>query len=165
MTRQEIEKLKGMVDTYILAKAHMQTIEQMAEEIQEKILRDHVFYEDSEIAELYAKRGREYTIQRITKPTSAYNMNEEDFNEYLKLCHAEYVKAGIADKRGFAYCPEAEATDLYVAAEKAMIEYAIDILPENILGETINKGKFHDGIMKNLKFREKFINIILGMTA
>lgn len=164
MTRQEIEKLKEMTNTYILAKAHMETITQMAEEIQANVLRDHVFYESSEIAEMCAKRGREYTIQRITKPTNAYYMAEEDFKKYLMLCHAEYVKAGIDDKRGYSYCPEAEATDLCVAAEKAMIEYAIDILPDNVFGVNINKGSFHDG-MKNLKFRERFINIILRMTA
>lgn len=150
--------LKTLKNTYFVAKASYETILETAEEIQRKILEENEFYETEEIAEIKEKRDGDGVPKRILKPFDSYMMSEEDFQKYLDLTYAEYLKAGIADKRGRDYCPEAESKDLYYEAMKQLVDYGIDIIPDGMgEKETLKKA------VQNIKWRDKVLNLVLKL--
>ena len=78
-------------------------------------------------------------------------------NDFLEKCYAEYQKAGIADSRGKDYIPEAVARDTRLDVEKALIELAIDILPDIPEKETLRNATTH------WKYREQILDLILRL--
>jgi len=99
-------KLKS---NYFNAKALYECIKEQAEEIQRKILAENEFYETEDIAERMEKRGGSGKPERILDPDHTYMMDlDNELPRFINLCYPEYVKAGIADKRGKDYIPEAE---------------------------------------------------------
>lgn len=144
-------ELKRLKDDYFIKRAIYEAIKETAEEIQKNILANNEFYADKELL-------RDTNGERILKPFNSYLMNESDFQRYLDLCYAEYQKAGIADKRGRDYIPEAEAKDQYWEAEKQLVLYAINIIPvEMPERETLREA------IKNIKYKEKVLDIILRL--
>lgn len=105
-------ELKALKDIYFISKAFYETIKEQAEEIQKKILAENEFYATDDMMEITIARGGTEVDRRILKPFDSYKMSDDNFQKFLDLCYEEYKKAGIEDKRGKEYCPEAEAHDL-----------------------------------------------------
>lgn len=145
------EQLQKMKQTYFETKALYETIKDAAEEIQKKILTNNKFYAEKEL--LRGEKGG-----RILRPFDTYLMNGADFEKYLDLCYAEYQDAEIADKRGKDYIPEAEAQNLYWEAEKQLVLYAIDIIPDGMEEKTTLREA-----VKNIKYKEKVLDLILKL--
>ena len=153
--KAELKKLKS---NYFMAKALYETIKEQAEEIQKNILAVNEFYATDDMMERTIARGRTEADRRILKPFATFKMSDNDFQKFLDLCYEEYKKAGIEDKRGKEYCPEAEVHDLYWEAEKQLVLYAIDIIPDGMK----EKEKLREAI-KNIKYKEKVLDLILKL--
>lgn len=154
--------LGKMKSNYFNAKALYETIKENAEEIQRKILAENEFYETEDIAERMEKRGGSGKPERILDPDHTYMMDlDNELPRFIDLCYQEYVKAGIADKRGKDYIPEAEAKDLMYEAEKQLVEYGIDIMPDEYAEqkETLRKA------VRNIKYKDKVLNFVLMLES
>lgn len=150
-------KLKS---NYFNAKALYECIKQQAEDIDMKVLQENEFYESEEWSEKMKKRGGNGNRKRIIRPFDTYLMEEADFQKYLDLTYEEYVKAGIADKRGRGWCPEAESGDLYREAMKQLVDYGIDIIPDCFgVKETLRK------VVQNIKWRDKVLDLVLCLES
>lgn len=149
--------LKQLKNNFFMAKALYETIKEQAEDIQRKVLAEHEFYETEDIAEMLEKRGGDGKPKRILEPSNTYMMDmETDFQTFLDLTYAEYLKAGIADKRGRDYIPEAESKDLYYEAMKQLVDYGIDIIPDEMgEKETLRKA------VQMIKYRNKVLDLVL----
>ena len=148
------EEIRIAQKTYITAKAAEEAIREISEDIQRKILAENIYTASPEF------QNRRGIGERITEPKHTYLMDEEIFlNDFLEKCYAEYQRAGIADGRGKEYIPEAVARDTRLDAEKALIEIAIDILPEIPEKETLRKAINH------WKYREQILELILRLDA
>lgn len=151
-------KLKS---NYFNAKALYECIKENAEEIQRKVLAENEFYETEDVAEMMEKRGGDGKPKRILDPDLTYMMDlDNELPRFIDLCYPEYVKAGIADKRGKNYIPEAEAKDLMHQAEKQLVEYGIDIIPDEFgEKETLRKA------VGNIKWRDKVLDLVLRLES
>ena len=148
------EEIRTAQKAYITAKAAEEAIKEISEDIQRKILAENVYTVSPEF------QNRRGIGERVTDPKHTYLMDEEAFiNDFLDKCYAEYQKAGIADSRGKEYIPEAVARDTRLDAEKALIEIAIDILPDISEKETLREAA------KHWKYREKILELILRLDA
>lgn len=149
---QELDKqlLNTLQTNYIMAKALYETTKGIAYEIQKRILEEHEFYESPDKGAI---------PKRIYDPDKTWLMDqEEDFKEYLDLTYQEYLQAGIADPRGRDYLPEAEEKELFLQAEKELLDYAIQIIPDShVSKETLHKA------MNIPKHRETMLNLILSL--
>lgn len=152
------KELKALKNNYFTTRALYETIKEEAENIQASILANNEFYESEEWTERKTTRGGDGERKRIFKPFNSFLMNDEDFQKYLDLCYEEYKKAGIDDKRGREYCPEAEAHDLYWEAEKQLVLYGIDIIPDEMTEKKILREA-----VKNIKYKEKVLDLILKL--
>ena len=154
------ELLGKLKSNYFNAKALYECIKQQAEDIDTKVLQNNEFYKSEEWSEKMEKRGGNGNRERIIRPFDAYLMEEADFQKYLDLIYAEYVKAGIADKRGRGWCPEAESGDLYRETMKQLVAYGIDIIPD-CFGEkeTLRKA------VQNIKWRDKVLDLVLQLES
>ena len=153
--RKFLAKLKS---NYINAKALYETIKQQSEDIQTKVLQENEFYESEKWSEMMEKRGGNGNRERIIRPFDTFLMEDVDFQKYLDLIYAEYLKAGIADKRGRDYVPEAESGDLYRETTKQLVEYGIDIIPDAFgEKETLRKA------VQNIKWRDKVLDLVLKL--
>lgn len=152
--------LGKMKSNYFNAKALYECIKEQAEEIDRKVLAENPFYIEDEMLELRERRGYDGD-KRIYESDETYLMSEDDFQKYLDLIYPEYVKAGIADKRGRDYIPEAEAKDLMWEAEKQLVEYGIDIMPDEYAEqkETLRKA------VRNIKYKDKVLNFVLMLES
>lgn len=152
-------KLKS---NYFNAKTLYETVKENAEEIQRKILAENEFYETEDVMDMKAKRGCLATKPaRILEPDETYMMDlDKEFPRFIDLCYPEYVKAGIADPRGKEYCPDAEERDLYYEATKQLVEYGIDIIPDEFPEKvTLKKA------VQNLKWRDKVLDLVLRLES
>lgn len=150
--------LKVLKRVYFEARALYETIKEEAENIQTSILASNEFYESEEWTERKVTRGGNGERKRILKPFNSFLMNDEDFQKYLDLCYEEYKKAGIDDKRGREYCPEAEAENLFCEAEKQLVLYGIGIIPDGMVEkETLKEA------IKNIKYKERVLDLILKL--
>ena len=156
--RKFLAKLKS---NYFNAKALYETVKENAEEIERRILAENEFYETEEVAEMMEKRGGDGKPKRILDPDLTYMMDlDNELPRFIDLCYPEYVKAGIADKRGKNYIPEAEAKDLMHQAEKQLVEYGIDIIPDEFgEKETLRKA------VRNIKWRDKVLDLVLRLES
>lgn len=152
------QELKSLKEAYFTARALFETIRDTAEEIQRNILTEHPFFEEAEKSAVFESRGRGNKDTRILRPFDSYLMSEADFNKYLDLCYEEYKKAGIDDKRGREYIPEAESRDLYKEAEKLLVEYAIDIIPD-----TMTEKETLRNAVKMTKYRDRVLELVLAL--
>ncbi len=152
------KELAALKDTYFKARALYETIKEEAETIQKNILENNEFFESEEWTERMEKRGGNGESKRILRPFDTFLMKDEDFQKYLDLCYEEYKKAGIDDKRGKEYIPEAEAKDLYWEAEKMLVLYGIDIIPDGM-----KEKKTLREAVKNIKYKEKVLDLILRL--
>ena len=148
------EEIRMTRKAYITAKAAEEAIKGISEDIQRKILAENIYTVSPEF------QNRRGVGERVTEPKHTYLMDEEIFlNDFLEKCYAEYQKAGIADSRGKEYIPEAVARDTRLDAEKALIQLAIDILPNIPKKETLRKATTH------WKYREQILDLILRLDA
>lgn len=146
------KELANLKQTYFLAKTFYETNKESAEDIQRKVLEKNVFLVSRE----WTDDGE--TPERITRPFDSYLMEESAFQNYLNLCYTEYEKAGIADKRGREFCPEAEAFDLYLEAEKQLVLYGIDMIPDGMAEKETLKHA-----IENIKYKEAVLNLVLRL--
>lgn len=151
--------LAQLKNNFFMAKALYECIKNEAEEIQRKVLAENEFYESEELAEMMETRGGSGTPRRIFKPSETYLMDlEPDFQRYMDLTYAEYVKAGIDDPRGREYIPEAESKDLYYEAIKQLVDYGVDIIPDGMgEKETLRKA------VQMIKYRDKVLDLVLRL--
>lgn len=156
--RKLLGKLKS---NYFNAKALYECIKEQAEDIQRKVFAENEFYETEDVAEMREKRGGTGKPERILEPENTYMMDlETELPRFIDLCYPLYVEAGIADKRGKGYIPEAESKDLYYEAEKQLVQYAIDIIPDEFgEKETLRKAS------QMLKWKEKILNLVLMLDS
>lgn len=132
----------------MILQAETQTIEELTEEIQQKILDENVYMDEHHNSE---------EKMRITRPFDDYLMNEDIFkNDYLEKCYAEYKKAGIADPRGKEYIPSSESKDKLKQAENQLLDFIIKILPAEIAHEAI-KARHH------WKYKEQMLDLTLRL--
>lgn len=153
-----LSKLKS---NYFNAKALYETIKANSEEIQRKVLAENEFYETEDVTGIMKKRGGDGKPKRILDPDLTYMMDlDKELPRFIDLCYPEYVKAGIADKRGKDYIPEAEAKDLMWEAEKQLVEYGIDIIPDEFgEKETLRKA------VRNIKWKDKVLDLVLRLES
>ena len=154
------EFLGKLKSNYFNAKALYETVKENAEEIQRKVLAENEFYE-KDIAEKMQKRGGDGKPKRILDPNLTYMMDlEKELPRFIDLCYPEYVKAGIADPRGKEYIPEAEEKELFYEAEKQLVEYGIDIIPDEFEEkETLRKA------VQMIKYRDKVLDLVLRLES
>lgn len=153
------KRLAQLKNNFFMAKALYECIKSDAEEIQRRILAEHEFYETEDVAKRLEKRGGDGIPKRILDPNHTYMMDlETDFQHFLDLVYPEYVKAGIADKRGREYIPEAESKDLYYEAMKQLVDYGIDIIPDAFgEKETLRKA------VQMIKYRDQVLDLVLRL--
>ena len=154
--------LGKMKSNYFNAKALYETIKANAEEIQRKVLAENEFYETEEWVDIKEKRTKTKTKpKRILNPDDTYLMDlDKELPRFIDLCYPEYVKAGIADSRGKNYIPEANAKDLMYEAEKQLVEYGIDIIPDEFgEKETLRKA------VQMIKYRDKVLDLVLRLES
>lgn len=156
----DMNRLNDLVMEYKIAKLNWDLIKEQDEDIKRKILAENEFYAEAD----KASRCGDEPGKRILEPFSDFLMCNEDFDKYLDLLYAEYLKAGIADVRGRGYCPDNAARDLFYRAEKALINYTLEELPADVAGVKIDKAKFRDGI-RNIKYKERFLDIIFKLAG
>lgn len=156
--RKLLGKLKS---NYFNAKALYECIKKQAEEIQRKVLAENEFYEAEDAVEMKEKRGGNGKPERILDPDHTYMMDlDKELPRFIDLCYPEYVKAGIADKRGKNYIPEAESKELYYEAMKQLVEYGIDIIPDEFgEKETLRKA------VQMIKYRDKVLDLVLSLES
>lgn len=153
--------LGKMKSNYFNAKALYETIKANAEEIQKKILAENEFYETEDVAEMMEKRGGDGKPKRILDPDLTYMMDlEKELPRFIDLCYPEYIKAGIADPRGREYCPDAQSRELLLEATKQLVEYGIDIIPDEFgEKETLRKA------VQMIKYRDKMLDLVLRLES
>ena len=156
--RKFLTKLKS---NYFNAKALYETVKENAEEIERKILAENEFYETEDVAEIMEKRGGDGKPKRIFDPSMTYMMDlDNELPRFIGLCYPEYVKAGIADSRGKGYCPDAQARELLLEATKQLVEYGIEIIPDEFSEkETLRKA------VQNIKWRDKVLDLVLSLES
>lgn len=152
-------ELKALKDTYFVAKALYESVRDTAEEIQKNILKKYPFYEDAEKLNILNESRRMKEKTRILKPFDSYLMSDADFDKYLDLCYEEYKKAGIDDKRGREWVPEAESRELYIEATKMLVEFGLSIIPDRFATE---KETLKEAV-KNIKYRDKVLDLVLRL--
>ena len=134
-------KLALLKGNYHKAKVEYEWIEKRVGEIGNRILAEHPFFEEDE------------PTKRITEHNQDYLMGESDFRKYLELLYAEEQKAGIAHPQGMDYSAEGPAKQAYIDAEKALIQYGLDIIPAGMedtkqtLQERIYSPKVRQGVL------------------
>lgn len=154
--------LGRLKSNYFNAKALYETIKENAEEIQRKILAENEFYETEDIMDIKEKHGVTQTKPvRILEPDDTYMMDlETELPRFIDLCYPEYVKAGIADPRGKEYIPEANAKDLLREATNCLVDYAIELIPDEFgEKETLRKAAW------NIKWRDKVLDLVLSLES
>lgn len=153
--------LGKMKSNYFNAKALYETIKANAEEIQKKILAENEFYETEDVAEMMEKRGGDGKPKRILDPDLTYMMDlDNELPRFIDLCYPEYIKAGIADPRGREYCPDAQSRELLLEATKQLVEYGIDIIPDEFgEKETLRKA------VQMIKYRDKVLDLVLRLES
>lgn len=161
MNAAELKTLKDHVCAYELAKLNLDIVQETAKNIEEDVLNKNFFYIDPTMKEIMEYRGVALN-DRITRADDACMIREEQKQLFYELCYVGYKKAGIADRRGVGYCPDNEARETLYTAESEMINYAIQILPQNYNGFVFDKGELRKGI-RNIIYKEKFINLIMMM--
>ena len=145
MLQYDKKRLKLLKKEYFASKEKCEAIKNMAEEIERNILITHEFYEDEMWAEKGCISGIEIEMpKRILKPFDSYLMPDLAFQEYLDLCHEEYKRAGIADERGKEFIPQAASEAAYLEAEKQLILYGIDIIPDRMREKEILRKAVSD---------------------
>ena len=153
--------LGKMKSNYFNAKALYETIKANAEEIQKKILAENEFYETEDVAEMMEKRDGDGKPKRILDPDLTYMMDlDNELPRIIDLCYPEYIKAGIADPRGREYCPDAQSRELLLEATKQLVEYGIDIIPDEFgEKETLRKA------VQMIKYRDKVLDLVLKLES
>lgn len=156
--RKFLAKLKS---NYFNAKVLYEMVKENAEEIERRILAENEFYETEDVAEMMEKRGGDGKPKRILEPSMTYMMDlDNELPRFIDLCYPEYVKAGIADTRGKEYCPDAQSRELLLEATKQLVEYGIEIIPDELKEkETLRKA------VRNVKWRDKILNLVLSLES
>ena len=142
--------LKQLKENYLVAVALVKLIREQTDEIQTQILSEHVFNVCDEFKD-------DETPNRITRPEDTFMMCNDDMTRFLTLLKPEYEKAGIASKRGMEYIPASDAMDLERAADEALVEYALQIIPIKLskqLKAQIHRKKVHDGVLNTILLLE-----------
>jgi hypothetical protein len=111
LTKQNInitEDMKQAAKTVFIAMAFTETIRPIVEDYQQKILNE-------------LKPKDVYRNEVITNPKYSYQMNDSDFQVYLKRCNEERIKAKL-HVESEEYCPLLVAEDLQRQAERSFID-------------------------------------------
>ena len=147
------EKFVQLQNTVLVLKAQVKAIEEITQEIEQKILDENVYLVSDE-----NRRAFEIEEKRITKPFNTYLMDTEEFeNDYLEKCYAEFKKVGIADTRGKEWIPGAEQKKALKNAEDELLNFVIDALPSEIACKLI-EARYH------WEYREKIIDLTLKLS-
>lgn len=152
--------LETLKSNYFNAKALYKCIKHQAENIQTLVLLNNEFYESEEWTEGKIRRGQNKERRRIVDPFDTYLMNDADFQKYLDLTYEEYVKAGIDDKRGKEWCPEAEARCLYLETKEQLVNYGIEIASDGFEEKSMLQRAAMD-----TKWRDKILDLILRLES
>ena len=146
-------------DDLLFCQAAEQTVKEIAEEIETKVLAENEYMMDAKhIDELNeAGNSRHWKVERITKPFDSYLMADDDFQDYLEKCYTEYVKAGIAHPQGKGYCPDAPYREARIKAENALLDLFERVMPEVISHEDYKMMRTH------WKYRDRLLNLALDM--
>ena len=145
-------------DDLLFCQAAEQTVKEIAEEIETKVLAENEYMMDAKRIETLAEcDARHWKVERITRPFDSYLMADADFQDYLEKCYDGYVKAGIAHPWGKGFCPDAPYREARIKAENALLDLFERIMPEVISHEDYNMMR------KHWKYRERLINLALDM--
>lgn len=151
--------LRVMKDNYFKAKTLYERIKEKADEIQRKVLAENPFYMEDDVFELRKRKGYDGD-KRIYNPDDTYLfVYTDDYQRYLDLIYAEYVKAGIADSRGRDYIPESRAKELLWESERQLIEYGINMTPDEYADQKFALRE----VVKIDKYRNKMLDFVLSL--
>ena len=145
--------LKTACEVYALAKAFETEVLSIKRECGAQVLAEKCYYRDRELSELF---GEKYPT-RVTDPDDIPEIERKDWNEIFQKCHELYKIRGIANPRGWEYCPETEAQNLRRKAENFLIDTFATLCPSMFTADDIKHIKF------NIIHKEKFINIAMGI--
>lgn len=113
-------KLSEEQKAYVLAKAWYETLKNADEEIEKKVLQENVFYIKENKGSI--RHGR-YLMTKGDRVKASYELDEEQFNKYMKLYYAECDKQGI--KWEWNRCIDADARESLKKAENVLIDWFI----------------------------------------
>ncbi len=152
-----VEEIREAQNTYLIAKAAEETIKEISEDIQRKILANGDYPICDKMWDMASDQDRKE--RRITNPDSIFLMDEKTLkNDFLPKCYEEYLKAGIADERGAEYIPEAKFHDVRVEAENILLKLAVDIIPDAMVEKEVLRS-----YCKHWKYRERLLDLILHL--
>lgn len=130
MNAQPSSELISAVKTYLIAKAHEETMRSIVTPYQKKILEDHQWHIDPK----WVQAGDEDEV--ILNPDHAYLMTEDDAQAFFFLCHIQDAIHFPAFKNEKPHaCPLLVAEmDLVLDERKKFIEltvgYVLSVTPE-----------------------------------
>lgn len=155
-------EITALQETYLIAKAMEEAIEEQDKEIKRKVLAENEYYINGELWELTKKRHPD-AERRITDPRDDYKMFSDtdttQQNDYLDKLYTEYLKAGIADKRGKGWIPSAEAHNIRHKAENALLDIVIELFTGTEYEDAIRQATRH------WKYREQLLDITMKLKA
>lgn len=154
-----LPELQAACIEYLAAKTIEETVIDKAKEIQRQVLTEHEYYVNEAKAAEINEAAREdiQEIERITDEFDTYLMSAEDAQDYYNRCYECYVQAGIADKRGAQYIPEAVPKENRFAAEKKVLD-----IMEKITADYIDPQDFKYAKC-NIKYKEQLLKIAVGL--
>ena len=154
-----LPELQAACIEYLAAKTIEETVIDKAKEIQRQVLTEHEYYvSEAKAAEINeAAREDIQEIERITDEFDTYLMSAEDAQDYYNRCYECYVQAGIADKRGAQYIPEAVPKENRFAAEKKVLD-----IMEKITADYIDPQDFKFAKC-NIKYKEQLLKIAVDL--
>ena len=146
-------------DDLLICQAAEQTVKEIAEEIETKVLAENEYMMDAKYIDELNEAGnsRHWKAERITRPFDSYLMADADFQDYLGKCYDGYVKAGIAHPWGKGFCPDAPYREARIKAENKLLDLFEKVMPEVI------SHKDYNMMRKHWKYRERLINLALDM--
>lgn len=143
----ELKRLQG---EYIKIKAEHETIKQIEEQCKIKVLQENEFYtSDYEVGE---------EKERILSSKSDFRMNDEDFIEYCKLTHTEYLKNGL-DVPNYETTADYKTAPTLRKLEDELIKIGIDIVVEK---EKSNRAELQK-IANHWKYKYELLDLILKL--
>lgn len=145
--------LKTACEVYALAKAFETEVLSIKRECGAQVLAEKCYYRDRELSELF---GEEYPT-RVTDPDDIPEIERKDWNEIFQKCHELYKIRGIANPRGWEYCPETEAQNLRRKAENFLIDTFAALCPSMFTADDIKHIKL------NIIHKEELIRIAMGI--
>lgn len=116
-------ELKSAVETFLLAKVHLEMTRPIVEGYQRKILADMQPHYRDEYTNGNGRKGNKHNPDAIiTDPKDSWQMDEADFREYIDRCHHEHLAHGF--RVPYEHCPLLIAKHELSKAQRLVLDAA-----------------------------------------